>query len=261
MGEYKEGSSKRMFTYKHIKLRFSLLEIKSWAKRLQITNEVGISTLEWILIVAAVGALATIGIIVVRGAVTDSDDRAQSGVELTGEDGQLLTIQNRVNQIFASMPPPNATYDFGPATIPAMSGLCENPSDFSPPLTFPGKSATFDEEVLGAGVLLSTSDAIPGRTERLDNSANVLYEMGRVHADWSSTYTFRFIPTSELSGTFGGEDISDQVASLNAGYWCRVRSQTSGNCGKIIKEVAKVDPVDADFVNGSTGNRLCNNLV
>lgn len=238
-----------------------MLKIKSRTKRVPIVNEDGISTLEWILIVAAVGALATIGIIVVRGAVGDSDERAQSGVELTGEDGQLLTIQNRVNQIFASMPPPGGSYPFGPATIPAMSALCENPSDFTPsPTTFAGQPANFDEEVLGVSALMGTSD-VSGRSGRLDNSANVLYEMGRVHADWSSTYTFTFVPKTQLGGSFDGVTITTQVASLNAGYWCRVRSQTSGNCGKIIKEVAKVDPVDADFVNGSVGNRMCNNLV
>ena len=258
-----------MFTTKHIKLRFSLLEIKSRTKRFPVINEVGISTLEWILIVAAVGALATIGIIVVRGAVGDSDDRAQSGVELTGEDGQLLTIQNRVNQIFASMPAPTSTYPFGVATpadlmpetlTSAMSDLCENPSDFTHPVSFTGKPANFDTEVLGVSTLLATSD-VPGRTGRLDNSANVLYEMGRVHADWSSTYTFHFIPTGQFSASFNSEAVSAQVLSLKAGFWCRVRSQTSGNCGKIVKEVAKVDPVDADFVNGGHGNRLCNNLV
>lgn len=237
-----------------------MFKIQSRTQRVSIVNEGGISTLEWILIVAAVGALATIGIIVVRGAVGDSDERAQSGVELTGEDGQLLTIQNRVNQIFASMPPPDGTYSFGPATISKMSGLCENPSGFTiPSTTFAGQPTNFNEEVLGVSTM-GTSD-VAGRSGRLDNSANVLYEMGRVHADWSSTYTFTFVPRSQLAGSFGGEDIDDQVDSLNAGYWCRVRSQTSGNCGKIIKEVAKVDPVDADFVNGAVGNRMCNNLV
>ena len=51
--------------------------------------------------VAAVGGLATIGVLVVRGAVDETDDRAQSQAELAGEAGALRVLQGRVNEIMA----------------------------------------------------------------------------------------------------------------------------------------------------------------
>ncbi len=73
----------------------------SGIKRNSRTNERGLSTLEWILLVAAVGGLATIGVIVVRGAVDETDDRAQSQAELAGETGALRVLQGKVNEIMA----------------------------------------------------------------------------------------------------------------------------------------------------------------
>ncbi len=60
--------------------------------------------------VAAVGGLATIGVIVVRGAVDETDDRAQSQAELAGEAGALRVLQGRVNEIMAGA---RTTSDFG----------------------------------------------------------------------------------------------------------------------------------------------------
>ncbi len=66
-------------------------------------SESGLSTLEWILLVAAVGGLATIGVIVVRGAVDETDDRTQDQTQLAGETGALRTVQGRVNEIMREL--------------------------------------------------------------------------------------------------------------------------------------------------------------
>ena len=64
-------------------------------------SEGGLSTLEWILLVAAVGGLATIGVLVVRGAVGETEDRTQANAELAGESGALQVLQGKVNQVMA----------------------------------------------------------------------------------------------------------------------------------------------------------------
>ena len=70
--------------------------------RMDRANERGLSTLEWILLVAAVGGLATIGVIVVRGAVDETDDRTQDQAALSGEVGALRRLQGRVNEFMIS---------------------------------------------------------------------------------------------------------------------------------------------------------------
>ncbi len=46
------------------------------------TDERGLTTLEWLLLVAAVGGLATIGIVVVRGAAGDTRNEVSEGTEV-----------------------------------------------------------------------------------------------------------------------------------------------------------------------------------
>ncbi len=220
-------------------------------------DELGLSTLEWILLVAAVAGLATIGTLVVRGAVTGSEERTASNAELSGDDGQLRTLQNQVNQIFANMPPPSSSSSWGAATeLTGMGRLCENPRGFVYDNSWTGLPSNFQTGVIG------------GRDERLDNSANVLHEMITIHADWGATYSFHFLSESQLTGDHEAKNESTAL-SLSAGFWCRVKSSDTGNCGNVLWEVPKENPGDSDFVdveiNGATtssiSNNLCNNLV
>ena len=204
-------------------------------------DERGLSTMEWILLVAAVAGLATIGTLVVRGAVTGSEERTASNAVLSGDDGQLLTLQNRVNQIFSNMPPPGRTPNPNPppdwimvhATASQKRGmglLCENPRDFVYDDSW-GLPDSFRTDVIG--------DA----NERSDNSANVLYEMIQVHADWGATYSFHFIEPWQLGSE--GQD----VLRLNQDFWCRVKNLSTGHCGAVLQEEPKDNPVKADFVD------------
>jgi len=194
-------------------------------------DERGLSTLEWILLVAAVGGLATIGALVVRGAVTGSEERTEANAELSGDDGQLFTLQNRVNQIFANMPPPSSSSSWGAATeLTGMGRLCENPRDFVYDDSW-GLPDSFRTDVIG--------DA----DERSDNSANVLYEMIQVHVDWGATFSFHFIEPWQLGSE--GQD----ALKLNQDFWCRVKNLSTGHCGTVLLEEPKENPVKADFVD------------
>ncbi len=204
-------------------------------------DERGLSTLEWILLVAAVAGLATIGTLVVRGAVTGSEERTASNAELSGDDGQLRTLQNQVDQIFANMPSPGRTPNPNPPPpdiwVPSsasqkrgMGLLCENPRDFVYDDSW-GLPDSFRTDVIGEA------------DERSDNSANILYEMIRTHSDWSATYSFHFIESAQLSS----EQLD--VLKLNQDFWCRVKNLSTGHCGTVVLEEPKENPVRTDFVD------------
>ena len=93
------GKDSAMFVNSAMFVRRVIRRGLSGICKMESTDERGLSTLEWILLVAAVGGLATIGVIVVRGAADDTGDRTQSQAEFAGEGGALRTLQGKVNEI------------------------------------------------------------------------------------------------------------------------------------------------------------------
>ena len=175
-------------------------------KRIDRTNERGLSTLEWILLVAAVGGLATIGVIVVRGAVDETDDRAQSQAELAGETGALRVLQGKVNEIMA-----------GARTV----------SDFGT-----------DLERFNA--CLGRADLITPRQQEFAQLQKVAQLMGPLREKHSELYSFH--PVSIDWDTASKPELRIAYRSDIKVVWCRVRHKPTGVCASIADETSVSDP-------------------
>ncbi len=187
-------------------------------------QESGLSTLEWILLVAAVGGLATIGIIVVRGSLSDSDDRVQSNAELTGVEGEIRTLQGGLDNIMQGIVQSGRGIKVNDAF---RLKVCASPDAIPDkiPGTTPGTTVTLHRTLLGA------------RDEMKE------LQSGYVGA-------FEFVPVRVA--TSDEPEFTDdlhQYIALSGSYqisWCRARSLATGQCGSIASE----EPTDASVNTG-----------
>ncbi len=184
-------------------------------------GESGLSTLEWILLVAAVGGLALVGVLIARGAVEEAGDRA----ETSGEGGSLRVVQNLADQVMADL-------GFWHHRAGA-SSLCD------PPLGADG----------GVDLSVFWSNA------RFIRAAE---GMAGLNKEWGETLSFHYVAlTTEPSNSNMISDAELRAAGLVSSggsgvqrMWCRARSLTTGRCGSIALE----EPVGAEADDGSGYN-------
>ena len=170
-------------------------------------SERGLSTLEWILLVAAVGGLATIGVLVVRGAVGETDDRTQTQAELAGESGALQVLQGKVNQV--------------------MSRLRNI------------RNAGIDEDRFNVCLgNVTDGDSTHGAQRHL-----FTYHMRPLQAAHSELYSFH--PVSVSLDTAQKFPMLEQ-GDLKF-VWCRVRSKVSGVCASIADETPVSNPPNTGY--------------
>jgi len=168
------------------------------------TNERGLSTLEWILLVAAVGGLATIGVIVVRGAADDTADRTQSHAELAGEGRALKTLQGKVTNIMIK-------------------------------LRSIGREGTDQDRF---NVCLGDLNATNWSTNSGDQQLQLINHMHPLQQNHSELYSFH--PVSVDLDTAKKFPISNKADTTLV--WCRVRYRVSGVCASIADETPVSDP-------------------
>ena len=184
-------------------------------------GEAGLSTLEWILLVAAVGGLALVGMLIAGGAVEEAGDRA----EASGEGGSLKAVQNLADQVMADL----GFWHYRTGS----SSLCD------PPLEADG------------GIDLS----VFWSNFRFVRAAE---GMAVLNKEWGETLSFHYVAlTTEPSNTNIVSDAELRAAGLvsrgGSGVqrmWCRARSLITGKCGSIALE----EPVEAEADDGSGYN-------
>ncbi len=79
-----------------------LAESARRAERAATSDQRGLSTLEWILLVAAVGGLATLGIVVVRGAATSAGDDVSADTDrlIAEAEADAVAVLRATNKVF-----------------------------------------------------------------------------------------------------------------------------------------------------------------
>ena len=173
-------------------------------------DERGLSTLEWILLVAAVGGLATIGVIVVRGAVNETDDRTQTSASNAGEAGELKVLQKRVNELM-----------FRTRTILVWG-------------------SDKDRHLMCLG-----QPKRPDGNNLAKNMSTVAKQIGELRNLHRELYTFH--PVSVAPAT--ANKFRNSNSGDPSYVWCRVRSKVSGMCASIAGETPVSDPPNDGYVD------------